>query len=54
MIRNGWLLDKLQPDTDDFVLAFRWPGTSPGTDGMIAMARQRGISVEVVTPDILA
>jgi hypothetical protein len=47
MIRNAAMLDTYGPE---LVLAFRAPGHSPGTDGMIDLARRRGIPVEVVTP----
>jgi hypothetical protein len=45
MIRNQVMGKKLDP-AEDLVLAF-WDGKSPGTKGMMKIARERGVEVKV-------
>ena len=45
-IRNLEMTNSLTPGRD-LVIAFRATGPSPGTDGTIALAKERGITVKV-------
>lgn len=46
--RNRRMLEAAIDDGLDLVVAFRKAGRSPGTDGMIAMARERGVPTTVL------
>lgn len=46
-IRNQWMLDDGQPD---YVVAFRLPGKSTGTDDMIRRALAADVPVYVISP----